>query len=125
MNHVLAQPLLLQGSDDDEIASATDVSDDGENDMWVFSHIILTLMIYWNLSISDSVKYLIILQKIRSKCETLRRETQYNQYLCRGCPQSVPSQLQATVGNCFCGVPWPCQRSGRRDGRIYARISAP
>jgi hypothetical protein len=37
MNHVLAQPLLLQGSDD-EIASATDVSDDGENDMWVFSH---------------------------------------------------------------------------------------
>jgi hypothetical protein len=72
MNHVLAPPLLLQGSDDEIASAATDVSDDGENDMWVFSQIILTLMIYWNLSISDSVKYLITLQKIRSKCEAAK-----------------------------------------------------
>ena len=68
-------PPAAEGSDsDNEISSATEISDDREREMWVHLTILLISMTRLTSPISDSVEYLIILQKIRRKCE-LERET--------------------------------------------------
>lgn len=69
----------LANGHDDEIASITDFSDDGENEMYAnFSISSTDDWLDSFLPISDSVEYLLVLQQIRRKCEDAKGNLRYS-----------------------------------------------
>lgn len=71
----------LTNRHDEEIASITDFSDDGEKDMCVIFTLILLQTIGWTCPISDSVEYLFVLQQTRRKCENAKGNPRYSSSL--------------------------------------------
>jgi hypothetical protein len=78
---LIAAKRSLANGHDEEIASITDFSDDGEKEMCVIFTPILLPTIGWTFPISDSVEYLFVLQQIRRKCESAKGNPRYSSSL--------------------------------------------